>query len=125
MIVHVTLYSNRKSVGFLHFFPYWVQYCRKLCIHKGVFPREPKKKVKGNHHTYYHLKDVMYILHDPLLEKFREIRAYQKKIKKAKAKKNDELARLLLSRAPSYKLDMVIRDRFVKQSLYFLISCHW
>ncbi|XVF60239.1 hypothetical protein PTKIN_Ptkin08bG0028800 [Pterospermum kingtungense] len=54
----------------------------------------------------------MYILHDPLLEKFREIRAYQKKIKKAKAKKNDELARLLLSRAPSYKLDMVIRDRY-------------
>ncbi|XVF14053.1 hypothetical protein REPUB_Repub09cG0023600 [Reevesia pubescens] len=85
---------------------------RKLCIHKGVFPREPKKKVKGNHHTYYHLKDVMYILHDPLLEKFREIRAYQKKIKKAKAKKNDELAKLLLSRAPSYKLDMVIRDRY-------------
>ncbi|XP_021299098.1 pescadillo homolog [Herrania umbratica] len=85
---------------------------RKLCIHKGVFPREPKKKVKGNHHTYYHLKDVMYILHDPLLEKFREIRAYKKKIKKAKAKKNDELARLLLSRAPSYKLDMVIRDRY-------------
>ncbi|XVE84027.1 hypothetical protein DITRI_Ditri16bG0135700 [Diplodiscus trichospermus] len=85
---------------------------RKLCIHKGVFPREPKKKVKGNHHTYYHLKDVMYILHDPLLEKFREIRAYQKKIKKAKAKKNDELARLLLSRSPSYKLDMVIRDRY-------------
>ncbi|TYI78514.1 hypothetical protein E1A91_D06G217600v1 [Gossypium mustelinum] len=93
---------------------------RKLCIHKGVFPREPKKKVKGNHHTYYHLKDVMYILHDPLLEKFREIRAYQRKIKKAKAKTNDELAKLLLSRAPSYRLDMVIRDRFVKQSLYVL-----
>ncbi|GMI68383.1 PESCADILLO [Hibiscus trionum] len=85
---------------------------RKLCIHKGVFPREPKKKVKGNHHTYYHLKDVMYILHDPLLEKFREIRAYKKKIKKAKAKKNDELAKLLTYRAPSYKLDMVIRDRY-------------
>ena len=64
----------------------------------------------------------MYILHDPLLEKFREIRAYQKKIKKAKAKKNDELARLLLSRAPSYKLDMVIRDRFVKQYVYFSFS---
>ncbi|MBA0640843.1 hypothetical protein Goklo_023745 [Gossypium klotzschianum] len=54
----------------------------------------------------------MYILHDPLLEKFREIRAYQRKTKKAKAKKNDELAKLLLSRAPSYRLDMVIRDRY-------------
>ncbi|KAG4110250.1 hypothetical protein ERO13_D13G037150v2 [Gossypium hirsutum] len=93
---------------------------RKLCIHKRVFPREPKKKVKGNHHTYCHLKDAMYILHDPLLDKFREIRAYQRKIKKAKAKKNDELAKLLLSRAPSYRLDMVIRDRFVKESLYVL-----
>ncbi|KAE8720118.1 Pescadillo-like protein [Hibiscus syriacus] len=84
---------------------------RKFCIHEGVFPGEPKKKVKGNHRTYYHLKDIMYILHDPLLEKFREIRAYKKKIKKSKAKKNDELAKLLTSLAPSYKLDMVIRDR--------------
>ncbi|KAF5740406.1 pescadillo isoform X1 [Tripterygium wilfordii] len=102
-----------------------LQLFRKLCIYKGVFPREPKKKVKGNHHTYYHVKDIAFIQHDPLLEKFREIRAYQKKITKAKAKANKELANILLTRQPSYKLDHVIRDRYPKfiDSLRDLDDC--
>ncbi|KAG7555261.1 BRCT domain [Arabidopsis suecica] len=85
---------------------------RRLCIVKGIFPREPKKKVKGNHHTYYHVKDIAFLMHEPLLEKFREIKTYQKKVKKAKAKKNEELARLLLTRQPTYKLDRLIRERY-------------
>lgn len=85
---------------------------RRLCIVKGIFPREPKKKVKGNHHTYYHVKDISFLQHEPLLEKFREIKTYQKKVQKAKAKKNEELARLLLTRQPTYKLDRLIRERF-------------
>ncbi|CAN8256318.1 unnamed protein product [Cochlearia groenlandica] len=85
---------------------------RRLCIVKGIFPREPKKKVKGNHHTYYHVKDIAFLMHEPLLEKFREIKTYQKKVLKAKAKKNEELARLLLTRQPTYKLDRLIRERY-------------
>lgn len=87
---------------------------RKLCILKGIFPREPKKKVKGNHHTYYHTKDILFLKHEPLLEKFREMRAYEKKIKKAVSKKNRELAERLLTRKPSYTLDMLIRERYPK-----------
>ncbi|CAG7879326.1 unnamed protein product [Brassica rapa] len=85
---------------------------RRLCIVKGIFPREPKKKVKGNHHTYYHVKDISFLQHEPLLGKFREIKTYQKKVQKAKAKKNEELARLLLTRQPTYKLDRLIRERY-------------
>ncbi|CAH2058472.1 unnamed protein product [Thlaspi arvense] len=85
---------------------------RRLCIVKGIFPREPKKKVKGNHHTYYHVKDISFLQHEPLLEKFREVRTYQKKVVKAKAKKNEELARLLLTRQPTYKLDRLIHERY-------------
>ncbi|KAL3526088.1 hypothetical protein ACH5RR_014460 [Cinchona calisaya] len=87
---------------------------RKLCILKGVFPRDPKKKVKGSHHTYYHMKDIMFLKHEPLLEKLREIRAYEKKVKKAKSKKNRDLAERLLSRKPSYTLDRLIRERYPK-----------
>ncbi|CAK9136021.1 unnamed protein product, partial [Ilex paraguariensis] len=83
---------------------------RKLCILKGIFPREPKKKMKGNHHTYYHWKDIMFLRHEPLLEKFREMRAYEKKVKKAISKKNRDLAERLLTRKPSYTLDMLIRE---------------
>ncbi|KAB2623208.1 pescadillo-like protein [Pyrus ussuriensis x Pyrus communis] len=85
---------------------------RKLCILKGVFPREPKKKVKGNHHTYYHLKDVSFIQHEPLLERLREIRAYERKVKKADEKKNKERAAFLKERRPTYKLDRIILQRF-------------
>ena len=98
-------------------------YCRKLCILKGIFPREPKKKVKGNHHTYYHLKDIAFLQHEPLLETFRDLRAYDKKIKKAKAKRNEERAKQLEVHRPDYKLDRLIRERFARlpllSSLFF------
>ncbi|KAL0422847.1 UNVERIFIED_CONTAM: Pescadillo [Sesamum latifolium] len=87
---------------------------RKLCILKGVFPREPKKKVKGNHHSYYHMKDIMFLRHDPLLEKLRDIRAYEKKVKKAMSKKNRDLAERLLTRKPTYTLDRLIKERYPK-----------
>lgn len=69
--------------------------------------------MKGNHHTYYHVKDIAFLQHEPLLEIFRDIRAYEKKIKKAESKKNPDLANRLRTRAPSYKLDRIIRERFV------------
>lgn len=86
-------------------------FCRKLCILKGVFPREPKKKFEGNHKTYYHVKDIAFLAHEPLLEKFRDIKAYDKKVNKAVAKKNNPLAERLLSRKPDYTLDRLIRER--------------
>ncbi|XP_041003767.1 pescadillo homolog [Juglans microcarpa x Juglans regia] len=87
---------------------------RRLCILKGVFPREPKKKVKGNHHTYYHVKDIAFLQHEPLLEIFRDKRAYEKKIKKAESKKNPDLANRLRTRIPTYTLDRIIRERYPK-----------
>ncbi|OVA06224.1 Pescadillo [Macleaya cordata] len=62
--------------------------------------------------TYYHVKDIAFLQHEPLLEKFKDIKAYNKKVNKARAKNNNPLAERLLSRKPDYTLDRLIRERY-------------
>ena len=73
---------------------------RRICILKGVYPREPKKKFEGNNKTYYHVKDLKILMHDKLLQKFREIKAHVKKHKKLLGKKEKKLAESHLKNAP-------------------------
>eukprot|EP00250_Pteridium_aquilinum_P024386 c29005_g1_i1 orf=919-2790(-) len=85
---------------------------RRLCILKGIHPREPKKKFEGNNKTYYHVKDINFLAHEPLLEKSREIKVFERKIKKARAKKNSSLAARLEANRPSYSLDHLVKERY-------------
>lgn len=85
---------------------------RRLCILKGIHPREPKKKTQGAHKTYYHVKDISFLLHEPMLNKIREIAAHEKKIKRALAKKNRPLAKKISSRRPEYRLDHLVKERY-------------
>jgi pescadillo protein len=85
---------------------------RRLCILKGVYPRDPKKKVKGKDKTYYALKDILFIMHEPVLDKLREMRSHKNKTIKAKAKKDNFKVELLEKHKPFYLLDRLVKERF-------------
>ena len=85
---------------------------RRLCILKGIHPREPKKKAQGQGKTYYHVKDIAFLHHEPLLEKFRELRAYSRKLKRAKAKQNYVALDRLRENAPKYELSHLVLERY-------------
>lgn len=50
---------------------------RRLCIIKGIYPREPlhrKKAQKGSteNRVLYSLKDIKFLQNEPLIQKFRD-----------------------------------------------------
>lgn len=98
---------------------------RKLCIWKGIYPREPRNKKKASKSatastTFYYTKDIQYLLHEPLLKKFREQKALEKKISKALGRGDAHDAKRLERNASrpeqtgrtKYTLDHVIRERY-------------
>ena len=85
---------------------------RRLCILKGIYPREPKKKFEGTNKTYYHIKDIKILMHDNLLNKFREIKAHLRKHKKLLGRKEKKLAEDHLKKIPTYNLSNIIKERY-------------
>jgi pescadillo protein len=89
---------------------------RRLCILKGVYPREPnnKKKASGTNNannTFYYSKDIRYLLHEPILEKIRERKVFLRKLSKAIGKQQKSVVESLEKRAPTYSLDHLVKER--------------
>lgn len=90
---------------------------RRLCIFKGIYPREPRNKKKANKGstapvTFYYTKDIQYLMHEPILQKFREHKTFSKKLTKALGKGEIGSAKRLEENRPKYKLDRVIKERY-------------
>ncbi|XP_028914170.1 pescadillo homolog [Ornithorhynchus anatinus] len=90
---------------------------RRLCILKGIYPHEPKHKKKVNKgstaaRTFYLLKDIKFLLHEPIVNKFREYKVFVRKLRKAYGKSEWNTVERLKDNKPSYKLDHIIKERF-------------
>lgn len=91
---------------------------RRLCIFKGIYPREPRSKKRVSKSstpstTFYYTKDIHYLLHEPLLARFRDQKALAKKISKALGRNEvNDAVRLEKNLTPKLKLDHIIKERY-------------
>ncbi|XP_040050674.2 pescadillo [Gasterosteus aculeatus] len=90
---------------------------RRLCILKGIYPREPKNKKKVNKgstapRTFYLLKDIRFLLHEPIVRKFREYKIFVRKLKRAYGRTEYSTVGRLKDNKPAYKLDHIVKERY-------------
>ena len=85
---------------------------RRLCILKGIYPRDPRKKFEGTDKTYYLRKDIDFLAHERLLGILRQQNAHKKKVVKARnTRRIDVLKRLVLNK-PATRLDHLVVERY-------------
>nr|GAT49771.1 pescadillo-family protein [Mycena chlorophos] len=90
---------------------------RRLCILKGIFPREPRSRKRANKGSsaptsFYYAKDIAYLAHEPVLKKLREHKAFAKKISRALGRGEWSDAKNLEENKPIYRLDHIIKERY-------------
>lgn len=85
---------------------------RRLCILKGVYPREPKKKLSGLDKTYYHLKDITHLKYDPILSRVRELKAHLKRYRRAMGRNEKTKARSIRESKPVISLQHIVKERY-------------
>ncbi|KAF8269367.1 Pescadillo N-terminus-domain-containing protein [Lactarius quietus] len=90
---------------------------RRLCILKGIFPREPKNRKRANKGSsaptsFYYAKDIAYLAHEPVLKKLREHKAFAKKLARALGRGEWSSAKSLEDNRPVYRLDHIIKERY-------------
>ncbi|XP_027196114.2 pescadillo homolog [Dermatophagoides pteronyssinus] len=88
---------------------------RRLCILKGVYPVEAKKKKSGNTSqakTYYLRKDILYLSHEPIIWRFWDFKIFMKRMAKAKGRRDNEWVQRIRENKPFYKLDHIVKERY-------------
>ncbi|XP_024883268.1 pescadillo homolog [Temnothorax curvispinosus] len=90
---------------------------RKLCILKGIYPREPRNRKRAQKgepgiKTLYHKKDIQFLMHEPIIWKLREYKIFNRKIGRAKAMRDFAQVKRYLSNHPTLKIDHIVKERY-------------
>ncbi|XP_068158686.1 pescadillo homolog [Drosophila tropicalis] len=90
---------------------------RRLCILKGVYPREPKHRrraQKGSSEIkiLYHAKDIRFLLHESIVWTLRDYKIFAKKTGRDRAIKDFRNLKRRLALFPEIKLDHIVKERY-------------
>lgn len=85
---------------------------KRLCILKGIYPRDPHKKRRGHDKIYYLAKDIRFLAADPLVHGMRAYAAHLKRINVAKSRKEIGRMKRLQLATPKLSLVHVFRERY-------------
>ena len=90
---------------------------RRLCVLKGIYPRDPPgnssfKAKGGRQRVYYHVKDVAFLAHEPLLVKFRQMKSFMKRFRKKVGKGDTGTASKMWDEKPVLDLNHLVRERY-------------
>ncbi|KAG8146130.1 hypothetical protein E2320_012520 [Naja naja] len=80
----------------------------------GGLEKKKKKVNKGSTaaRTFYLLKDIKFLLHEPIVNKFRDYKVFVRKLRKAYGKSEWNTVQRLKDNKPAYKLDHIIKERY-------------
>lgn len=90
---------------------------RRLCIIKGVYPREPKHRrraQKGSSEikVLYHAKDIRFLLSEPIVWTLRNYKIFAKKTGRDRALKDFRNLNRRLALYPEIKIDHIVKERY-------------
>lgn len=90
---------------------------RRLCILKGIYPREPKHRRKAQKGStdikiLYHSKDIKFLLHEPIVWKLRDYKIFNRKTNRDRAVRDFRNLKRRLDAFPEMKLDHIVKERY-------------
>lgn len=90
---------------------------RRLCIIKGIYPREPKHRRRAQQgrtgiQTLYLKKDIQFLLHEPIIWKLREQKIHLRRIKRAKSIKDYSMSKRYANTIPIIDMDHIVKERY-------------
>ncbi|XP_055922113.1 pescadillo homolog [Eupeodes corollae] len=90
---------------------------RRLCIIKGVYPREPKHRrraQKGSSElkVLYHAKDIRFLLSEPIVWTLRNYKIFARRSGRDRAVKDFRNLKRRLALFPELKIDHIVKERY-------------